>query len=211
VSRVAIALAILALVPALLGAAGAECRTERQALRDAERSLAAARRALTAAEDLAEGREALRTSAGRALRSHDALDRDPGAMAEQETCATAIHGEQSDAARARAIRSGPLAIVGLEQLRGLTRAQASPRRLWKGIVLLREGAQATLRVAADQRADVVLVYTNRPSPAVRFTACEQAETMFNGGVVVAEPLCLELDVLSAGLVERVRVAIGAPC
>jgi hypothetical protein len=147
----------------------------------------------------------------------------------QRGCEESVYGELPAGWERSAVRAGPLALAGAG-------AAPEPRRKGAGyepiklVLVLENGVEATLRVAAEDRGHVALLYARSGVlgsfargvriadglPAVTLTACAPSEaphTQFNGGLVVAGPRCAHLEVHEKGLAEPypLRVAFGRPC
>jgi hypothetical protein len=95
----------------------------------------------------------------------------------------------------------------------------------KVLIVLRRGSTATISVPRPERARVALLYASDQEAAPRYaladgevsvtlTACGDSDTQFNGGMIVAGPRCVELDVRAAPRTRRVWIPFGTghrPC
>jgi hypothetical protein len=178
-------LALLAAAPLLLGVGGADCAKVRRELAAAER------RAQTLQQKVGD-LVALRVSAARARQLADALRLDPQRHAAVRGCESGISGG-AEAAGPRDVRVGPLTLRFVRDFASRPRSWFAPAGSDKSIAVLDPGADVTVVVAEGHRDDVALNYLE-PAPAVRFTACSDRGTPFNGGFVAAGPRCAPLDV-----------------
>ena len=149
-------------------------------------------------------------------------------------CRTAVYGQL-----ARGWRSSPLTVragavsflygrsyrkLPARELRGSGSGLARRYQGQKVLAVVDRGAIATVVVPQRERGQVSLQYQSSiPDPpyrisqgttAVKFEACSHASTQFNGGLIVAGPRCVQIDVRQNGQLTRAWFPFGTgrqPC
>ncbi|MGI8712098.1 MAG: hypothetical protein ACR2NR_02735 [Solirubrobacteraceae bacterium] len=149
-------------------------------------------------------------------------------------CKTAVYGQL-----ARDWRSSPLTVrAGAVSFLYVRDYRTAPARQFRGsgsgasrrysgqkvLAVVDRGATATVVISPPDRGQVSLQYQSSiPDPpyrisqgttAVEFEACPHAATQFNGGFIVAGPVCVQIDVHQNGQLTQAWIPFGTgqePC
>ncbi|WP_144022571.1 hypothetical protein [Asanoa hainanensis] len=91
-------------------------------------------------------------------------------------------------------------------------ADATGHRPYKIALLLRAGTEATVTIPAAYRDRAKLTYSPGSDHSVRFVACPTSpdgDSDFAGGIAIRGPVCLPVDITSAGRTWRLQLEFGA--
>ena len=150
------------------------------------------------------------------------------------TCESGVYGDLSRFWRRSGMRVGPLVFVGVPRPHE-DRSDFAPRhggyQSQKVLVLIEQGAVVTVVIPPSARKHVALLYdpaafSDQPNlrlsdgeSAVTFMACPKGQapvgpphgpTQFNGGLIVAGPRCVPVDVaVGEASPRRVVISFGA--